>query len=218
MIGLLAIKNCFVTRCLGDVLTAAFDDWSFVHVTGAEDAQRRLAATNVGLAVLELALIDGDPRHWLRAAHRACPGAKWMVFADAGRRKLAFECLAAGAHAVIFETAQPADVVSAAGTILQANVRIVVEGPGGEGFFPAPADEIRMPSTRDSAAGAVKLTPRQCDVMHLLREGKSTKEIARELDLGIGTVKVHLARTYHVLGARNRTEAVVRAGTMLAAQ
>jgi PAS domain S-box-containing protein len=56
------------------------------------------------------------------------------------------------------------------------------------------------------------LTPRQSDVMRLLATGRSVKEIARELDLGIGTVKSHLAKAYRILGARNRTEAMLRSG------
>jgi DNA-binding NarL/FixJ family response regulator len=49
----------------------------------------------------------------------------------------------------------------------------------------------------------------------LLAEGRSTKDIARRLDLGVGTVKVHLAGVYRVLGAQNRMEAVVKAGKVI---
>ena len=51
--------------------------------------------------------------------------------------------------------------------------------------------------------------------MALLAEGKSTKEIARELKRGEGTIKIHLAAIYRALNARNRTEAVVLAGKLL---
>ncbi len=49
------------------------------------------------------------------------------------------------------------------------------------------------------------------DVMRLLAEGRSVKGIARELNLGIGTVKVHLSLAYSALGAHNRIEAIRRA-------
>jgi DNA-binding NarL/FixJ family response regulator len=58
------------------------------------------------------------------------------------------------------------------------------------------------------------LTARQRDVLKLLAEGSSTKEIARRLGLGEGTIKVHLAAIFRALGARNRTEAVVLASRM----
>ena len=55
------------------------------------------------------------------------------------------------------------------------------------------------------------LTPRQKDVLRLLAKGKANKEIARELDLAEGTVKIHLAAVLRFLKARNRTEAAVLA-------
>jgi EAL domain-containing protein (putative c-di-GMP-specific phosphodiesterase class I)/DNA-binding CsgD family transcriptional regulator len=56
------------------------------------------------------------------------------------------------------------------------------------------------------------LSPRQLEVIQLLTEGCSVKQIARRLELGVGTVKVHLSRAYSALGARNKVEAVMRAG------
>ena len=57
-----------------------------------------------------------------------------------------------------------------------------------------------------------RLTPRQQDVLRLLEHGAANKEIARTLSLSESTVKIHLAAIYRMLGARNRTEAVVNAG------
>jgi EAL domain-containing protein (putative c-di-GMP-specific phosphodiesterase class I)/DNA-binding CsgD family transcriptional regulator/CheY-like chemotaxis protein len=68
------------------------------------------------------------------------------------------------------------------------------------------------------AEDAAPLSPRQLEVMHLLSDGCSTKEIARRLDISIGTVKVHLSLAYTALGARNRIEAVERAQGLLEAQ
>ena len=53
-----------------------------------------------------------------------------------------------------------------------------------------------------------RLTAQQQLVMHLVAEGRSTKDIARALGLGLGTVKVHLSRAYRALGVRNRAGAV----------
>jgi DNA-binding NarL/FixJ family response regulator len=51
--------------------------------------------------------------------------------------------------------------------------------------------------------------------MQLLSEGCPVKEIAYRLNLGIGTVKVHLSLAYSALGAHNRIEAIRRAGPAL---
>jgi len=63
-----------------------------------------------------------------------------------------------------------------------------------------------------AASDARCLSTRQTEVMQLLTEGCSVKEIARRLDLSIGAVTVHLSHAYSVLGARDRTDAIVRAG------
>ena len=65
-----------------------------------------------------------------------------------------------------------------------------------------------------SGAGLPALTERQKEVLRLLAEGRSTKDIARILELGVGTVKVHLSAVYRTLGAHSRMEAVIRAGAL----
>lgn len=64
------------------------------------------------------------------------------------------------------------------------------------------------------AGGSPRFTSRQRDVLRLLAEGRSTKEIARVLGLGPGTVKIHLAAIFRALNAQNRTEAVVLAAKL----
>lgn len=58
------------------------------------------------------------------------------------------------------------------------------------------------------------LTLQQTAVITLLAEGKSAKEIARALNLGLGTVKTHLSRAYAALGAKNSLTAVRAAGLL----
>jgi PAS domain S-box-containing protein len=52
------------------------------------------------------------------------------------------------------------------------------------------------------------LTPRQTEVLRLLEEGRSTKQIADELHLSIETVRNHIRRMLQTLGAHSRLEAV----------
>jgi DNA-binding NarL/FixJ family response regulator len=56
------------------------------------------------------------------------------------------------------------------------------------------------------------LSAPQLEVMQLLTDGCSVKEIARRLDLAIAAVKVLVACAYLVLGARNQADALTRAG------
>ncbi len=58
------------------------------------------------------------------------------------------------------------------------------------------------------------LTRRQNQVMARLIEGKSNRQIAAELDLAEGTVKVHVTAILKALDVRNRTQAVIRANAL----
>jgi two-component system NarL family response regulator len=55
------------------------------------------------------------------------------------------------------------------------------------------------------------LTSRETDVLQLLAQGMCNKAIARELDIGVGTVKTHVKGLFEKLGATARTHAVVLA-------
>jgi DNA-binding NarL/FixJ family response regulator len=57
----------------------------------------------------------------------------------------------------------------------------------------------------------LSLTRREREVLGLLAEGRSNREIADELFVTLATVKTHLAHVYAKLGARNRNEAIGRA-------
>jgi DNA-binding NarL/FixJ family response regulator len=63
------------------------------------------------------------------------------------------------------------------------------------------------------------LSPREREVLALLAEGASNKEIARALALSVHTVKFHIAALNEKLGARSRVEAVaiaIRSGLVMA--
>ena len=54
------------------------------------------------------------------------------------------------------------------------------------------------------------LTPRERDILALLAEGDSSKQIATRLGLTPGTVRAYLHTIYEKLGVENRTQAAVR--------
>jgi two-component system nitrate/nitrite response regulator NarL len=67
--------------------------------------------------------------------------------------------------------------------------------------------EIRLRKQRDSPA----LTPREQEILHLIAAGKSLPEIAKELYLGLTTVKTHVQHLYEKLGVSDRAAAVATA-------
>jgi len=89
--------------------------------------------------------------------------------------------------------------------VTQQVLRLVLDGGC---YVPAQALAGIQQAARASPA---TLTPRQHDVLRCLMQGQPNKQIARELGIGEGTVKLHIAAVLRALHARNRTEAVVRA-------
>lgn len=61
------------------------------------------------------------------------------------------------------------------------------------------------------ATGTLGVSPRELTVLHELAAGRSNKEIADRLHLSPHTVKTHVARLFEKLGARRRTEAILKA-------
>jgi DNA-binding NarL/FixJ family response regulator len=60
-------------------------------------------------------------------------------------------------------------------------------------------------------AGAIRLTPREHDVVRLVAEGRSNDEIGVALGIGAKTVETHLARVFERAGVTSRTELAIRA-------
>ena len=84
------------------------------------------------------------------------------------------------------------------------------EPPLSRSLVPYLVDEIRRGSIRRITlpSGAVTLTPREWEVGQLLREGRSTTEIAEVLGVSPITVRRHVGLLLNKLGAENRDAAV----------
>ena len=79
--------------------------------------------------------------------------------------------------------------------------------------FPvALAEQAAPPETRISNAALVEpLSERELEVLQLIAEGLTNREIASRLYLALNTVKAHTRNIYGKLGVHNRTQAVARA-------
>ena len=64
---------------------------------------------------------------------------------------------------------------------------------------------------KGTEADEFELTPRERDVLALMAEGASNKQIARQLGISVHTVKFHVASVLEKLDATGRTDAVAHA-------
>jgi len=114
--------------------------------------------------------------------------------------------LAAGARAYLLKDATDQDLIPA--------VRAV---SAGKPFF-SPAvtsvlvdDYVRTLQKRGLSDTYLLLTDREKEVLHLLAEGRSNKEVAVLLDLGLSTVETHRANLMQKLNLHNTAEIVLYA-------
>ncbi len=120
--------------------------------------------------------------------------------------------LAAGAVGYIPKTSSPDVMMSAIKLVLSGGVYVPPHVLGlSEQIEETIEDQLAaekgnlLPSR-----GYSKLTQRQQEVLDLMALGKSNKEIADELGLTTGTVKMHSSRIFKSLNVQNRTEAVAK--------
>lgn len=73
----------------------------------------------------------------------------------------------------------------------------------------------RTRDAKDKASKAPSLTPRERQLVELVRQGLRNRDIAAQLGVTEGTVKVYLHAIFEKVGVDNRTELAMRAGELL---
>jgi two-component system nitrate/nitrite response regulator NarL len=135
----------------------------------------------------------------LRAVSPMPPDCRAIVLIPAPNAAMARLARRHGFRGVLPKTSSP--------LVAAAALRLVVAG--GE-YFPC-FDLEEAPA--EAAAGVRKPSPlsrRQTEILGLLEVGATNKEIARKLGISLATVKMHVRALLSLVGARNRTEAVMR--------
>jgi DNA-binding CsgD family transcriptional regulator len=80
-------------------------------------------------------------------------------------------------------------------------------------FVRAAVAERHARQVRQSSAGK-QLTPRQVEILRLVAEGCTNRQIATTLSITEATARTHLANIYSKLGANSRTQALATAGIL----
>ncbi len=131
-----------------------------------------------------------------------------IILSASDDRRHVLQAVNLGAAGFIPKTSSSRVMLSALKLVLSGGVYLppaLLEQGGGQG-------DGTGPMASESAVSF--LTPRQREVLTLLGQGKSNKEIARVLQLAEGTVKLHVTAILKALNVNNRTRAVVAASQL----
>jgi len=142
------------------------------------------------LALLDTSLRGPSGLQILAAVQAEHLSTRLVYFSASPDPSEAARAMARGAYGVIPKEAEP--------QLLLDSLREVASGPR---LLP----RLRSPPRGDHENLLTALTVREREIMHLICEGLSNKEIGRELNLSDGTIKVHLHHIYQKLAIHNRT-------------
>ena len=149
---------------------------------------------------------DGEHGHTVPVARMllAMPGVAVIVLARADGALSFDKVLAAGARAVLPETAQISEI--------RACIRAVLRG---KTWAPRPSQvpEVRVEDRASEVDRSLahRFTPKEREVMQWLAQGRSNREIATVMGIDEATVKAHLGRMLRKAEASNRVELTLRA-------
>jgi DNA-binding NarL/FixJ family response regulator len=193
-----------VNRTLGAHIEALLADHPHLVSSRMVTADDNTLAPLMALSsVVVVALGDADDYRHLRALLATQPRVPIVVFGPVDDDHRMTSALSHGAAGYLLSDLTPIELVAALRRAAAGQVAI------------APTIAARMALERAGRWGPTadicdqwNLRPREQQVLELLIEGRSNRDIAGKLMLGEETVKTHLRNLYRKLGARDRFEAV----------
>jgi DNA-binding NarL/FixJ family response regulator len=167
--------------------------------SSAADAPRMLAAAQADVATIDATLPDGDGLQLARELRDRRVDLGIVMLTSRGGDDVLFRAMETGASAFVAKTA-PVDEVLAA--IRHAAVAA--------SSFTASGLAVAL-ARRRAMQDRLRLSPREDEVLHLLRDGMSIPAIGLAMSISTSTTKTYVARVYEKLGAANRAQALMTA-------
>ncbi|MEU2060342.1 response regulator transcription factor [Streptomyces sp. NPDC013455] len=196
-----------VRRGLTDLLDAEPDISVVGDADTAEHALARGPALRPHVAVLDVRLPDGDGITVCRELRSRMPELACLMLTSFDDEDALLDAIMAGASGYVLKQIKGSDLVSA--------VRTVASGQS----LLDPATTARLLSSLRAEPAATaslppelaSLSPRERDILALIGDGLTNREIGQRLYLSEKTVKNHISRMLAKLGVQRRVQAAVLA-------
>lgn len=181
------------------LVQATLPDVEPVSANSAEEGLRQVAAMkDVRLILLDPGLPGINGAEAIAALSRACPAAGLVAVSASEDRRDAMAALRAGAKVFVSKAVSTEILGKLLGRVIAGEV-----------------DQLEWITPQGTASledePSLVLTPRQREILTLLAQGHSNKEIGLRLDLAEITVKMHVSAIFRALNVANRTQAVLMA-------
>ncbi|HEY9154060.1 MAG TPA: response regulator transcription factor [Opitutaceae bacterium] len=177
------------------LMTAISDAPDMEVVADVEDGAEALDAyrkQRPDVTVLDLRMNGMGGIETIRALRAESTAVKILVYSNYAKGEEVYQAIKAGAAGFVVKE-------MALDKLLEA-IRIV---HAGDQYIPPQI------ATRIGERMIAQLSPREMDVLRLVAKGLSNKEIAAQLGLVVGTVKIHIANLFSKLSVSDRTQALV---------
>ena len=194
------------------VLEVEFPEEAVVEAIDLDSTLEALGAHPRALLLIDLAMPGMDGVESLRVLREGFPGPRMAVLSATEDWQTIKRALDAGMNGYVLKSGSPNELLYSVRTIRGDHLYVPARAARAAAHVTVPSAHLAPANAPPSAATSTppqNLTARQRDVLGRLMKGHSNKQIARDLDIGEGTVKIHLAAIFRVLGARNRTDAVM---------
>jgi DNA-binding NarL/FixJ family response regulator len=206
---LLADDHALVRRGLRLILEAEPDLTVVAEAADGAEAIEAASAGDVDLAILDIAMPRMTGIQAAREISRRMPGIRILILSMYDNEQYFFESLKAGASGYVLKSVADQDLLEACRAAMRGEPFLY------PGAITALIRDYLQRDRRGERIPKSILTPREEEIVKLIAEGNSAKQIAETLVISVKTVDRHRANILQKLGMRDRldlTRYAIRAG------
>ncbi|MER5436690.1 response regulator transcription factor [Streptomyces sp. NPDC002588] len=196
-----------VRRGLADLLDAEPDITVIGDAGTVDHALARGPALRPDVAVLDVRLPDGDGISVCRELRSQMPELACLMLTSFDDEEALLDAIMAGAAGYVLKQIKGSDLVSAVRTVASGQ-SMLDPATTARLMRSLRADPVESPSVPSELAS---LSPRERDILALIGDGLTNREIGKKLYLSEKTVKNHISRLLAKLGVQRRVQAAVLA-------